>query len=58
MSQDNSSALLIDAPGQSILEEQIFQENEKCIFKLEGEIISDVQETKNNLFNCDFSKII
>ena len=60
MSNDNSSRLLIDTPEQSILKGQVVNEEEqaKCIIKIKGNIISDVQETKNNLFDCDMSKLI
>ena len=60
MSKDNSSRLLIDTPGQSILKGHFVNENEqaKCIIKLDRNIIFDVQETANNIFDCDLSKMI
>lgn len=60
MSKDNNSRLLIDTPGQSILKEHFVKEDEqaKCIIKLEENIIFDVQETKNKLFDCEMSKMI
>ena len=59
MPKENSD-LLIDSPGQSILKETKIHESqqERCILKIENNIITDVQETKNNLFDCDLSKVI
>lgn len=60
MSKNNSSRLLIDTPRQSIQKGHVVLEEEqaKCIIKLEGDIIFDVKETKSNLFDFDFSKMI
>lgn len=60
MSKDNSSRLLVDTPGQSILKEHVFHEEgqAKCIVKLEGDVIFEVNQTKNNMFDFDLAKII
>lgn len=60
MSNNSSSRLLIDTPERSILKGHVFdgEKQAKCIIKLEGDVIYDVQETKYNLFDFDNSKII
>lgn len=60
MPKDNSSNLLVDTPNQSLLKEfpALEDMHAKCIIKLEGDIISDVQEVKSKLFDCELSTLI
>ena len=60
MSSESNNTILVDAPDQSLLKESIIEDGgiSKCIIKLEGDIITDIQETKDNLFDCDLSKIV
>jgi PAS domain S-box-containing protein len=59
MSKETNQSLLVDNPEQSLLQSEDVQgfEQGKCVLKVENNIITDVQETKNNLFHCDIKKI-
>jgi hypothetical protein len=60
MSKGTNQSLLIDQPEQSMLVSEVGQGHEpgKCILKVENDIITDVQETQSNLFNCDVKKTV
>ena len=60
MSKGSNQSILVDNPEQQPLlhtEKSLDFEQEKCIIKVEHDVITDVQETKNNLFNCDIKSI-
>ena len=54
-----SNTLIIDKNKPSIVTESSLVENgsPKCILKLDGRTITDIQETRGNIFNCNISKI-
>jgi hypothetical protein len=54
-----SNTLIIDKNKPSIVTESPLVENgsRKCILKLDGRTIMDIQETRGNIFNCNISKI-
>ncbi|NJN28790.1 MAG: PAS domain S-box protein, partial [Cyclobacteriaceae bacterium] len=58
MLQHNQSTLLIDSPAQPLLREQGHPQNARCIIKLDGQLIADVQETSNKLFDCNISMMV
>jgi len=60
MSSRNSNTILVDTPEQNQLGGNAIKDNDasKCIIKLEGDIITDLQETKDNLFDCDLSTFV
>jgi PAS domain S-box-containing protein len=60
MSKESNQSLLIDNPEQSLFHSENGKgyDEGKCILKVEHNIITEVQETKNNVFNCDIQKII
>lgn len=60
MSKESNQSLLIDNPEQSLLHSENGKgyDEGKCILKVENNIIIEVQETKNNVFNCDIQKIV
>lgn len=60
MPKDSNSRMLIDAPGQSFLNEHNIpgEERAKCIIKLDKGIILDVQETENSFFDYKPSNVI
>ena len=57
--QDNTS-LLVDNLDQTIPEKEFLPGNDiaKCILKVKGDKIIDVQETQVNIFDCDIKKVI
>ncbi len=59
MLKGNNQDLLIDQPEQALPASENGQgrESGKCIFRIENGIITKVQETKPNIFNCDINKM-
>ena len=57
--RDNSKTLLVENPV-SFTDEGFNSGSAapKCIIKIEGNRIVDIQETKSNLFDCEVSKMI
>jgi len=60
MSKGTNHNILVDNPEQSLLQTEHRHdfEQEKCILKVESDVITDVQESQKNLFNCDIKKIV
>ncbi len=58
MLKESKSQYWVDSTGQSSRTGFEVQQISKCILKIDGEIIADVNETEPNVFNCDFSDFI
>lgn len=60
MLRDNSKSLLVDNQTSSFPKDSVIRGggSPKCIIRLEGDIIVDIQETKSNLFDCEISKMV
>ena len=59
MQRGNSNTILVDTPEERIVGPGAEHENgaSKCILKLKGDTIIDVQQTNDKLFDCDLSKV-
>ena len=60
MLRDNSKSLLVDNKTSSFPNDSFIRGggSPKCIIKLEGDVIIDIQETKSDLFECELSKMV
>ena len=59
MPSKSSSILLADVPENALASKstQMLEGTSKCIIKLRGRLITDIQETKDRAYNLDASKI-
>ncbi len=60
MSKESNQSMLIDKPEHSLLKSEngLGYQQGKCILHIENGIITAVQETVNNMYNCDVKKMV